>query len=135
MKIEFTLQPKAEDTEFLSQKIIQETPGFEEVSPFAFFIRDEEGGIIAGCNGYLLFGAIYTDQLWVHPGYRKGGLGRQLMTRVHDYGLEKGCAMATVGTMTFQGAQAFYEKLGYGVDFEQAGYARNSSMLSLKRGL
>ncbi|HQY23040.1 MAG TPA: GNAT family N-acetyltransferase [Gammaproteobacteria bacterium] len=53
---------------------------------------------------------IYTDQLWVHPDHRKKALGHQLMEAVHDYGRKSGCTMATVATMNFQGAKAFYEK-------------------------
>jgi hypothetical protein len=43
------------------------------------------------------------------------------MEAVHSYGLKSGCSMATVTTMSFQDAKAFYEKLGYVVDFERSG--------------
>jgi len=105
MKIEFTSTPASEDIDFLTQKINQETPAFGEANPFSFFIRDESNQIIAGCNGSMIFGSIYTDQLWVNPGSRKQGLGRQLMEAVHDYGRRSGCSMATVATMSFQSAQ------------------------------
>ncbi len=117
------------------QKINQETPAFGSAYPFAFFIRDESNQIIAGCNGSVVFGAIYTDQLWVHPDHRNKGLGHQLMTQVHDYGREHGCTMGTVATMSFQAAKTFYEKLGYVVDFERSGYAQGSSCIFLKRSL
>jgi len=83
----------------------------------------------------VIFGSIYTDQLLVHPDHRKKGLGHQLMEAVHDYGRKSGCAMATVATMSFQGAKAFYEKLGYISDFERHGYMQNSSCIFLKRSL
>ena len=86
VNIQYTSTPASEDIDFLTQKINQETPEFGEVNPFAFFIRDERNQIIAGCNGSVIFGSIYTDQLWVHPNYRKNGLGHQLMEAVHDYG-------------------------------------------------
>jgi ribosomal protein S18 acetylase RimI-like enzyme len=57
------------------------------------------------------------------------------MEGVHDYGRENGCSMATVATMSFQNAKAFYEKLGYVVDFERSGYTQNSSCIFLKRSL
>lgn len=134
-EIEFTTSPMATDIDFLTQKINQETPEFGEAHPFAFFIRDEKNQIIAGCNGSVIFGSIYTDQLWVHPDHRKNGLGYQLMEAVHDYGSKSGCTMATVATMNFQGAKAFYKKLGYVVDFERPGYTQNSSCIFLKRSL
>ena len=98
-------------------------------------MRDEHNQIIAGCNGSVIFGSIYTDQLWVHPNYRKNGLGHQLMEAVHDYGRKSECSMATVTTMSFQGAKTFYEKLGYVSDFERPGYTQNSSCIFLKRSL
>lgn len=64
----------------------EETPAFGAATPFAFFLRDEAGNMIAGCNESVIFGCIYTDQLWVHPDYRKNGLGHQLMDEVHEYG-------------------------------------------------
>lgn len=135
MHIVFTPSPTTIDIDFLTQKINQETPGFGEAHPFAFFMRDEESQIIAGCNGSVIFGSIYTDQLWVHPNHRKNGLGYKLMEAVHDYGGKSGCSMATVATMSFQGAHFFYEQLGYKVDFERAGYKNSSSLLFLKKDL
>ncbi len=134
-EIEFTKSPIATDIDFLTQKINQETPEFGEAHPFAFFLRDEHNQIIAGCNGSVIFGSIYTDQLWVHPDHRKSGLGHKLMMQVHDYGRKSECSVATVATMSFQGAKLFYEKLGYVVDFERLGYTRNSSCSFLKRSL
>jgi len=135
MNIEFISTPVSADIDFLTQKINQETPEFGEAHPFAFFIRDEKNKIIAGCNGSMIFGNIYTDQLWVHPDYRKNGLGHKLMEAVHDYGRKSECSLATVATMSFQGAKAFYERLGYLSDFERPGYTQNSSCIFLKRSL
>lgn len=135
MKIQHTSTPESTDIDFLTQKINQETPGFGAAFPFAFFIRDKNNKTIAGCNGFIIFGAVYTDQLWVDPDYRKSGLGHKLMMQVHDYGRKNGCTMATVATMSFQGAKTFYEKLGYVVDFERVGYTKDSSCIFLRRDL
>ncbi|MFM8454515.1 MAG: GNAT family N-acetyltransferase [Gammaproteobacteria bacterium] len=145
VNIQYISTPASADIDFLTQKINQETPEFGEAHPFAFFIRsayakassdmDEKNQIIAGCNGSVIFGSIYTDQLWVHPDHRKNGFGHQLMEAVHDYGRRSGCSMATVATMSFQGAKTFYEKLGYVSDFDRPGYTQNSSCIFLKRSL
>jgi GNAT superfamily N-acetyltransferase len=133
--IEFTTSPEARDMDFLTHKINQETPEFGQAHPFAFFIRDAQNQIIAGCNGSVIFGSIYTDQLWVDPDHRKNGLGRQLMDAVHDYGRRLGCFMATACTMSFQGAKTFYENLGYTSDFERSGHTNGSGCIFLKRVL
>ncbi len=132
MKIEFTNSPNNFDIDFLTQQINAETPEFGSAYPFGFFIRNEKEEIIARCNGSVIFGNIYTDQLWVHPNHRKTGLGLKLMEQVHNYGRSIGCAIATVSTMSFQNAQDYYEKLGYVVDFEREGYIKDSSCIFLK---
>ena len=115
--------------------INQETLEFGEASPFAFFYRDKNNHIIAGCNGYIIFGCIYTDQLWTHPNHRKQGLAKELMQKVEDYGKSTKCSMATICTMSFQGAIEFYKKLGYKIDFERKGYTNSSSCLFLRKDL
>lgn len=135
IKIEHSLAPSNEDIEFLTKQINHETSEMGSAYPFAFFARNEASKIIAGCNGSVVFGSIYTDQLWVHPDWRKNNLGRKLMEHVHDYGREIGCKIATVATMSFQNSREFYEKLGYKVDFERSGYVNNSSCLFLRMEL
>ena len=123
------------DINFLTQKINEEKSEFGEAHPFAFFVRDEHNQIIAGCNGSFIFGSIYTDQLWVHPVHRKNGFGKKLMEEVHDYGCKLECSMATIATISFQGAKTFYEKLGYISDFERRGYTKNSTCLFMRKEL
>ncbi len=130
-----TSTPKPADVDFLTQKINQETPECGSAYPFTFFIRNEQNEIIASCNGSIMFGSIYTDQLWVHPDHRKNGLGQQLMKAVHDYGRTCQCSMSTVATMDFQGAKTFYEKLGYVTDFERHGYTGGSSCHFMRKAL
>lgn len=135
MNIEFIKSPTSADIDFLTEKINQETAEFGSAYTFAFFIRDKKGQIIAGCNGSIVFGCIYTDQLWVHPLNRRSSFGRKMMEQVHEYGRKNGCNMATVNTMSFQSAKIFYKKLGYEIDFKRHGYRQNSSCIFLKRNL
>jgi hypothetical protein len=79
MKIEFTLFPVATDIDFLTSQINQESVGFGRATTFAFFVRNQFNSIIAGANGSVIFGAIYTDQLWVDKNHRKSGWGTKLM--------------------------------------------------------
>ena len=134
-EIECTTSPVVTDIDFLTQKINQETSEYGEAYPFAFFIRDENDHIIAGANGFVIYGEVYTDQLWVNKDYRGQGFARRIMDKVHEFGKLEGCKIATVQTMSFQGAKLFYEKLGYVVDFERPGYTQNSNCIFLKRSL
>lgn len=71
LKIEHSLLPNINDIEFLTRKLNDETAELGSTHPFAFFIRNKANEIVAGCNGFVVFGAIYTDQLLVHPEWRK----------------------------------------------------------------
>ena len=135
MQLEFTKNPDSTVINFITQQMNEEVVEFGAAYPFAFFMRNESGNIIAGCNGSVVFGCIYTDQLWVHKEYRKRGLGKQLLQAVHEYGRKVGCRIATLNTMSFQKARSFYEKLGYSIDCERPGYAQNSSCLFMKKEL
>ncbi|MCH9689190.1 MAG: GNAT family N-acetyltransferase [Gammaproteobacteria bacterium] len=135
MTIDFSFSPNQADVEFLTQKINAETSAYGEAYPFAFFIRDDQHTIIAGANGYVIYGVIYTDQLWVDNAFRHQGFARALMKKIHQLGLNQQCTKASVSTMSFQKAQPFYEKLGYQVDFERHGHVNNSSCFFMSKDL
>ena len=135
MVIEYTNNPSASDIEFLTKQINKETSEYGEAYPFAFFMRDDAAEIIAGANGFVIYGAIYTDQLWVDKDYRGQGFAKKIMDKVHEFGKLEGCKIATVQTMSFQGAQSFYEKLGYVQDFKRAGYVNGSNCIFMRKAL
>lgn len=138
MNIVYESQPDSRDVDFLTDAINQEARALgvnELTEPFSFFIRDDKGKIIAGCNGACIYGSIYTDQLWVAPAFRGQGLGKQLMEKVHELGRLKKYAHATVCTMSFQNAEAFYKKSGYQIDFSREKYSKNSKCLFMSKVL
>ncbi len=135
MKIEFTTAPNHTDVEYLTDKINAETANYGQAQPFGFFIRDKNNEIIAGANGFVMYGKIYTDQLWVDSAFRNQGLARQLMEKVHELGKVEGCTSATVSTMSFQHAKSFYEKLGYEINFERTGYVNESSCYFMSKSI
>ncbi|TSJ81429.1 MAG: GNAT family N-acetyltransferase [Candidatus Cardinium sp.] len=163
MHIDYTFDPSTEDVNFLRHQLNQVAEGFKSVDPFGFFIKDKAKqiqagvngcmiyGVIyvdqlwvnkdkakqiqAGVNGCMIYGVIYVDQLWVNVDYRNRGLGRQLMEEVHALGRKEACSMATVCTVSFLGAQNFYERLGYKVDFIRSGYANDASCVFLSKKL
>jgi ribosomal protein S18 acetylase RimI-like enzyme len=133
MKIERELVVSASEVDFLTKKINSETADFGGAVPFAFFMRDDDDRIIAGANGFVIYGAIYTDQLWVDNDFRGRGYALDIMGKIHELGMQSGCTMATVQTMNFQNACDFYKKLGYEVDFERNGYIKKSSCMFMKK--
>lgn len=138
MNVEFTLQPKVSDivalTDGINAAAIQQNIT-ASCEPWGFFVYDHDRNVIAGVNGYIVYGAIYTGQLWVSESNQGQGIARRLMEKVHAYGRDKGCAIATLRTMSFQNARSLYEKLGYACQYEEIGYAQGASMLYMKREL
>lgn len=135
MPLEFTDNPDHRDITTLTEKINEETRAQGLAVPFGIFERDANGSLIAGLNGYIVYGAAYTDQLWVRPEYRARGIARKMMEKVFEYGREQGCTIATVQTMNFQGARDFYLKLGFEVDFERTSYANGVTCIFLMKRL
>jgi GNAT superfamily N-acetyltransferase len=135
MRFEINTAPSSTNIKFLGDKINQESIEYGDAYNFGLFVYDEDNTIIGGANGSIIFGGIYTDQLWVDNKFRGTSLGRKIMEKVDDFGRENGCKMASVTTMSFQNAKGFYEKLGYRVDFERNGYVMGSSMIFLSKSL
>jgi len=127
--------PKPEDTHILSEGIANYArlkKGHQPIEHFSFFIRDEANKIKGGCNGFMYYGCLYVDQLWVDEVLRNQGYGRQLMQSAENYGRHKYCLFATVTTMDWE-ALDFYKKLGYKIDFERHGYTKQSVLYSLRK--
>ena len=135
MKIEQTLTPSAQDIDFLREMIDAEDPDTHNISQVGFFMRDNDGSIIAGCNCFLILGTIFTDQLWVHKDHRKQGVASKLLQNVEDFGRQENCSKATICTMSFQNARSLYEKLGYVFEFERTGYSHGATCVYLHKQL
>lgn len=135
-KFEFEIvnNPSSNDLDFLTHKINAEAGDKGAAYPFAILVCNKESGIVAGCNGSIIFGSIYTDQLWVDPNLRKLGMGKKLMEAVHEYGKKHGCTISTVATMSFQ-VPDFYKKLGYKIDFSREGYSKGASCIFMSKKL
>jgi GNAT superfamily N-acetyltransferase len=134
LEFEILNNPSSSELDFLTHQINNEAMGQGAAYPFAILVRNKENEIVAGCNGSVIFGSIYTDQLWVAPTLRKQGLGKKLMEAVHEYGKKQGCTIATVATMSFQ-APNFYKELGYKIDFSREGYNKGASCIFMSKKL
>ncbi len=101
---------------------------------WAFFVRNNEGKIIAGTKGTTFYGCLYIDLLWVDGALRGQGWGRKLVGSAESLGRERGCIFAAVNTMDWE-ALPFYQKLGYEVDFVREGFRFNAKLYFLRKPL
>jgi len=138
MKIELIKSPTPEHIGFLGTKLDNELENLwnhKAIEHIGFFIKNDNGNLIGGCNGFIFCSCIYTDQLWIHESIRGKGMGRKLMESMHDYGRKHNCRIATLQTMNFQDKRKFYEHLGYKCDLEREGYANGATLICMKKEL
>ncbi len=74
--------------------------------------RDQEGVVVGGLRGVILWTWLLVDWLWVTPSARKQGLGSLLLRTGEQSARDKGCRSAFLNTFSFQ-APDFYLKNGY----------------------
>ena len=86
--------------------------GYDDARSLSCFIRDDDGGLVAGLDGFTWGGYAMIEWLWVAESARRRGLGRQLVAAAEGEAVARGCAVVRVNTHTFQ-APEFYRKLGY----------------------
>lgn len=106
----------------------------ELITPFGIFIKDAQGVVLGGVNGFSCYGCLYVDMLWLKGALRKNGLGKKLMMEAEKVGRERRCTFSTVDTMDWE-ALPFYEKMGYHIEFVRKGFEKESQMYMLRKEL
>jgi len=88
--------------------------GLSDYYPIGFFVKGRGGEILGGLLGDIWGGWMLVGSLWVSESIRGHDYGSELMSRAHQYALEKSCTHAFLQTGSYE-ARPFYEKLGYRV--------------------
>lgn len=99
-----------------------------------YFVRGDDGEILAGVHGNMDWGWLYVSALWVDESLRGTGLGRRLMAQIEAAALDQGCTQAYLQTMSYQ-APGFYAKLGYTVFAELEGIPPPHKCIFLRKVL
>jgi ribosomal protein S18 acetylase RimI-like enzyme len=86
--------------------------GYSDGASLGCVLRDHDGDLIAGLDGFTWGGYAMIEWLWVHSDYRHNGLGTRLVEAAEHEAARRGCAVVRVNTHTFQ-APGFYSRLGY----------------------
>ncbi len=88
------------------------TTGFDDGRALGCLLRDDDGRLVAGLDGFTWGGYAMIEWLWVRDDHRHAGLGAQLVVAAETEVIDRGCSVMRVNTHTFQ-APAFYARLGY----------------------
>jgi len=113
--MECTDAPRPEDLHFLEDRINEHNvhcTGRGDFRPLALVVRDDEGSILAGLDGFTWAGWLEIKFVWVREDLRGQGRGRQLVEAAEAEARVRGCQRVWLDSYTFQ-APAFYQKLGY----------------------
>jgi GNAT superfamily N-acetyltransferase len=86
--------------------------GYSDGASLGCLLRDQEGHLIAGLDGFTWGGYAMIEWLWVHSDRRRCGIGTRLVEAAEHEAARRGCAVMRVNTHTFQ-APGFYAGLGY----------------------
>jgi GNAT superfamily N-acetyltransferase len=92
------------------------------------------GGLDGGLIGETARGWLFVDMLWVDPAARGRGLGSRLLRAAEAEAVARGCRNAWLDTYDFQ-ARPFYERHGYRVFGELAGYPNGHRRFFLAKAL
>src|ERR1700679_4329059 len=104
-QITYEKNPKSKDTQLLNDGIMEQAKqkkGMKQLDFFAFFIRDEDGRIVGGCNGDNMYGSLFVGQLWVAEPLRRQGYGTKLMQAAETLAKESGCNFMAVNTFDWE---------------------------------
>ena len=105
--------------------------GFDPVAAFA---RGQDGTVKGGVYAHINWQWLQVKLLWVSDACRGTGLGAELMAKIENLAVERGCRQAHVDTFSFQ-ARPFYEHLGYQVFAELNDYPVGHSRYYLRKTL
>lgn len=103
-------------------------------APLDILIRDTAGVIVGGLIAATYWGWLEVDTLWVAEPLRGQGHGRALLRMAEAEARRRGCAHAMLTTYSFQ-ARGFYEREGYCVVGEMAGYPPGATYYWMRKDL
>ena len=113
--LEFVEEPTASDIEavvgILGATAEKQHPG-GNYRDYGFLLKGEDGAIVGGLTGYVLYGWMFVQFIAVAEELRGQGLGKMLMAQAESWAREHGLGGMWLDTFAFQ-APDFYRGLGF----------------------
>ena len=88
------------------------TTGYRDGRSLSCFLRDDDGALVAGIDGFTWGGYARVDYLWVTEQLRGQGLGSRLLDAAEEEARRRGCGTIVLDTHSFQ-APHLYRARGY----------------------
>jgi GNAT superfamily N-acetyltransferase len=108
-------EPDVRDLAFLEERLAAAAVaavGAGDEEDLGIFLRDDDGGIVAGASGTIWGGGCQVHALWVEDHLRGQGIARALMAEAEAEARRRGCRLVmglTYDVLTSD----FYDRLGY----------------------
>ncbi len=114
MKLTFDDNPTKDEIKIFHDGLVKYNNAFvlDDFERYFIVAKSDTGDVVGGIEFETYWGRSYIHNLWVEDGYRKNGLGTELLRRIETIVKSKYCRGIEVSTMTFQ-AKEFYEKNGF----------------------
>lgn len=109
-------------------------PRLADVRHLSCFARDDAGHAIGGAVGRTWGLNAELQQIWLPETLRGQDLGAVLLREFERAAMARRCVLIYLETWSFQ-ARGFYEKQGYRVALEIAGYAPDLSKFTMMKRL
>ncbi len=132
-KVDSTRFAISEDSTEESQKIVRKGlrtnfdehfSGLQKKYPhvgYKLVIKNDDGQVIGGVNGYTTLGTIFVEGVWVDERYRGQGYGKDLLMHAEQLAIEKKCIAGQTACFSFQNLD-FMRKQGYDTYGSSDGY-------------
>jgi len=135
-EVEITNSPREEDINKVCESVREHNLDFMEndFCQLAVFERDATGNVIAGLVAKTYWERLDITYLWVSHECRGKGLSKKLLLLAENEALDRGCKFSQVDTFDFQ-ALGLYQKLGYTIFGELAGYKNDHKRFYLQKML
>ena len=81
INIIYSENPSANDLKLLSEGIALEANlkrGLPKGKSFCFFCKDNNENILGGIHGWVIYGCLHIDELWMDSNHRNQGLASKL---------------------------------------------------------
>lgn len=137
MTITITSDLDSQENAMLRQKLDEYNEpivGKRETKELGYAIRDDNGELIAGLIGSIVWTMLHINVIWVSDVLRGNDVGSKLMRQAEKEASKQGCEFARLHTFSFQ-ARPFYERLGYIVVNETKDFPKGHSQYLMVKAL
>ena len=108
--------------------------GEYEYKPIFLFLRDRQGKVVGGLDGFMGLGWLNIGTLWVAEKLRGQGYGKKLVLAAEQKAVQHGCKSAYLFTYSFQNPE-FYLHIGYEIFGKLEDFPPNHSRYFLNKKL